>query len=147
MMKKQQQDDILKRYYRGETTLEEERWLKNAFRNQEFQEEPILTLQEKTEAVPEALLKKIQTHIHQKAVYSYRRRNLFLAGMAATFVLLISLRGVISSAVSPRVQLSDHLKKERFEDALRIIGQALEEKQAPAQKVLYEDCKFIICVE
>lgn len=140
-------EDILKRYYEGESTLEEERWLKESFHKGELKEEPVLAYQHIAKEMPDELPGEIQARIHRKAVHSLRYRRLLVTGIAATFVLLISLRGFIFSPEVPPVPLSDHLKKERFEDALRIIGQALEEKQPPVQKVLYEDSKFIICVE
>ena len=39
------------------------------------------------------------------------------------------------------------MKRERFEDAMRIIGQVLDEKPADTQKVLYEDNRLIIAIE
>lgn len=45
------------------------------------------------------------------------------------------------------MSLSDHLKKERFENALRVIGEVLEEKTPITQKILYEDNQLIIIIE
>lgn len=47
----------------------------------------------------------------------------------------------------PGIQLSDNLKKERFENALRVLGNALEDEKTPVQRVLYEDHNLIIAIE
>lgn len=67
--------------------------------------------------------------------------------VAALFILFFSLRELLPASQYAPLQLSDNLKKERFENALRVIGSALEEKKFPAQKILYEDHNLIIAVE
>lgn len=52
--------DILKRYYRGETTLAEERYLKEEFRRGHLTEEPALSTGPVQESLPECLYAGIQ---------------------------------------------------------------------------------------
>lgn len=137
--------EILRRYYRGETTVEEERMLRAAYRSGALPDDPILAFGQKTAELPTGLEAGIRSSIRRR---QHPRRLLWLtaAGIAATLVLILSVRSLLPGA-HPRLQLSDNLKKERFEEALRVIGNVLEEKQAPAQKVLYEDNKLIIAIE
>ena len=89
-------EEVLKRYYKGETTLAEERELRSAWQRGELPGEPILTF---------------------------------------------------TTTPRPGIQLSDNLKKERFENALRVLGNALEDEKTPVQRVLYEDHNLIIAIE
>ena len=139
------QQEIIERYYKGETTLEEERRLKAAFRKGEYSDEPVLSFQEKETAVPEDLMERIRTGIHRKARYRMRQRILAISSVAALLILILSLPHLLSPPET--LQLSDNLKKERFEDALRVIGNVIEEKTPPVQRVLYEDNRLIIAVE
>ena len=105
-------EEVLKRYYKGETTLAEERELRSAWQRGELPGEPILGLRDPME-IPEGLNEKLQRNIRQK-----RQRK-----------------------------MSDNLKKERFENALRVLGNALEDEKTPVQRVLYEDHNLIIAIE
>jgi len=147
-MKTEKKEEILKRFYRGETTVEEERLLKKHARDKgTFQETPLLAWTSEEISMPEEVLQNIQTAVHRKAVRTSRYRNLIITSLAASLLLFISIRSLLSPTPSIGVSLSDRLKKERFEDALRIIGQVLEEEKAPVQQILYEDNKLIIAVE
>lgn len=61
-----QEHNILKRYYRGETTLEEERMLKTSFRSGNLPDDPMLAFQARKEELPMGLTEKIQTRIHSQ---------------------------------------------------------------------------------
>lgn len=138
--------DILKRYYRGETTIEEERLLKALARQGELPDDPILAYKGKEKALPEEFLKEIQGKIRRQKHASARHLWITAAGIAAMLILIISLRSLLPHPVES-LQLSDNIKKERFENALRVLGNILGETSPPVQKVLYEDNKLIIAVE
>lgn len=138
-------DHILERYYRGETTLEEERMLKAAFRRGELPDDPALAFQEQQVSLPASVTQGIQSAIHRKSSRTLRNRLIRAGAIAALLILIISLRGLLPHP-QEYLQLSDNMKKERFEGALRMIGKVLEEK-APEQKVLYEDNNLIIAIE
>lgn len=146
MEKDRKTEDILKRYYRGETTIEEERLLKNLSRKGELPDDPIFAYEGKDKALPEELLKEIQEKIHRQKNASARPLWITAAGIAAMLILILSLQILLPQPVDS-LQLSDNIKKERFENALRVLGNILGETTSPAQKVLYEDNKLIIAVE
>lgn len=137
-------EDILKRYYQGETTLTEERLLKEKFARGELKNEPLLAFQGQ-EQMPEEVITRIQTRIRQKQTQRHVPYAYWGIGIAATLILIIFLRGLLSQPAP--LPLSDNLKKERFEDALRIIGQVLDDPIPKKQEILYEDNKFIISIE
>lgn len=146
--KMEDKDEIVKRYYQGESSLDEERKLKHAFRNGDLREEPMLAFQDETLSIPESLTLQIRQNLSKRQTKRLRSRCLLAGSAAAFLVLIISLRGLIPSTTDKTdLQLSDNLKKERFEDALRMIGNVLEEQTVPIEKVLYEDHKLIIAIE
>ena len=128
-------EEILKRYYKGETTLAEEQELKSAWQRGELPGEPIFGLRDPME-IPEGLNEKLQRYIRQK-----RQRKIRQLWM------ILSFRGTFTTTPRPGIQLSDNLKKERFENALRVLGNALEDEKTPVQRVLYEDHNLIIAIE
>lgn len=140
-------NEILERYYRGETTVEEERQLRAASRLGELPDDPMPAYQGRKSDMPAELLDRIQRDIHTRA--NHRRRNLriTLCSTAAILILIICLRGMLPQPRIDNICLSDNMKKERFENALRVIGHVLEENTPPVQKVLYEDNKLIIAIE
>lgn len=140
-------NEILERYYRGETTVEEERQLREASRLGELPDDPMPAYQGRKTDMPAGLLDRIQRDIHTRA--NHRRHNLriTLCSTAAILILIICLRGMLPQSSVDNIHISDNMKKERFENALRVIGQVLEENTPPVQKVLYEDNKLIIAIE
>lgn len=140
-------NEILERYYRGETTVEEERQLRAASRLGELPDDPMPAYQGRKTDMPAGLLDRIQRDIHTRA--NHRRHNLriTLCSTAAILILIICLRGMLPQSSVDNICLSDNMKKERFENALRVIGHVLEENTPPVQKVLYEDNKLIIAIE
>lgn len=140
-------NEILERYYRGETTVEEERQLREASRLGELPDDPMPAYQGRKTDMPAGLLDRIQRDIHTRA--NHRRHNLriTLCSTAAILILIICLRGMLPQSSVDNICLSDNMKKERFENALRVIGHVLEENTPPVQKVLYEDNKLIIAIE
>lgn len=140
-------NEILERYYRGETTVEEERQLRAASRLGKLPDDPMPAYQGRKTDMPAGLIDRIQRDIHTRA--NHRRRNLriTLCSTAAILILIICLRGMLPQPRLDNIRLSDNMKKERFENALRVIGQVLEENTPPVQKVLYEDNKLIIAIE
>lgn len=138
-------EEIVERYYRGETTIAEERALKKIYQQGGLKEEPMLSYRGEEMEIPSQLTREIQTCIHRRAQFRLRQRILALSSVAALFGFIFFLR-----AFMPRqeaIPLSDNLKKERFEDALRTIGNVIDEKTPPVQRVLYEDNRLIIAVE
>lgn len=138
-------EEIVERYYRGETTIAEERALKKIYQQGGLKEEPMLSYRGEEMEIPSQLTREIQTCIHRKSQFRLRQRILALSSVAALFGFIFFLR-----AFMPRqeaIPLSDNLKKERFEDALRTIGNVIDEKTPPVQRVLYEDNRLIIAVE
>lgn len=139
-------EEVLKRYYKGETTLAEERKLKSAWQRGELPGEPIFGLRDSME-IPEGLNEKLQQHIRQKRQRKIRQIWITTGSIAAIAVLILSLRGAFTTTAGRGIQLSDNLKKERFENALRVLGNALEDEKTPVQRVLYEDHNLIIAIE
>ena len=131
-------EEVLKRYYKGETTLAEERELRSAWQRGELPGEPILGLRGPME-IPEGLNEKLQRYIRQKRQRKIRQLWITAGSIAAMAVLILSFRGTFTTTPRPGIQLSDNLKKERFENALRVLGNALEDEKTPVQRVLYED--------
>ena len=139
-------EEVLKRYYKGETTLAEERELRSAWQRGELPGEPILGLRDPME-IPEGLNEKLQRYIRQKRQRKIRQLWITAGSIAAMAVLILSFRGTFTTTPRPGIQLSDNLKKERFENALRVLGNALEDEKTPVQRVLYEDHNLIIAIE
>ena len=125
-------EEVLKRYYKGETTLAEERELRSAWQRGE---------------IPEGLNEKLQRYIRQKRQRKIRQLWITAGSIAAMAVLILSFRETFTTTPRPGIQLSDNLKKERFENALRVLGNALEDEKTPVQRVLYEDHNLIIAIE
>lgn len=136
-------DDTLKRYYNGDTTLEEERALRDAYRRGELPDEPVLAYRGTETALPGALRDRINRRIGQHA----RRLWLARTATAAGIALLIGICLLIPRQPDRTLALTDTVKRERFEDAMRVIGQVLDEPPAAPQRVLYEDNRLIIVVE
>lgn len=140
-------EEIIKRYYRGETSVEEEKFLKAQYRSGHLKEDPFLSLSYPTHSLPSGLKEKIRQGIRQRKRHSLRRVYLTVGSIAAMGILLFSLQGIFSSGRVKNLQLSDNTKRERFEDALRMIGNALEKPSSSQEKVLYEDKNLIIAIE
>lgn len=141
------EQELLKRYYRGETNLEEERQLKNLYRKGRLADEPMLAFKGQTAKLPPDLTGNFQLRIQKEQKQTFRNRWAIGIGVAASLILIISLRNFIPVYENSNLQLSNNLKKERFENALRTIGNVLEEKKTDPQQVLYEDNKLIITIE
>ena len=97
--------------------------------------------------IPEGLNEKLQRYIRQKRQRKIRQLWITAGSIAAMAVLILSFRGTFTTTPRPGIQLSDNLKKERFENALRVLGNALEDEKTPVQRVLYEDHNLIIAIE
>lgn len=138
-------DEVLERYYRGETTVDEERLLRRLFEGGELPDEPVLAFRQRSRELPAGLEAKIRGEIHRRRSLRMQHWSLIVGGVAASLILILSLRSFLPQPAY--LQLSDNIKKERFENALRTIGNVLEEKTPPVQKVIYEDNKLIISIE
>ena len=120
--------------------------LRSAWQRGELPGEPILGLRDPME-IPEGLNEKLQRYIRQKRQRKIRQLWITAGSIAAMAVLILSFRGTFTTTPRPGIQLSDNLKKERFENALRVLGNALEDEKTPVQRVLYEDHNLIIAIE
>lgn len=140
-------NEILNRYYRGESSVKEEQILKEAYRRKELPDEPALAVNSLGTQIPGGLELKIRNNIHSRQKRGFRQRIIIAGSAAAILILILSLGILLPYPPVSGVQLSDNLKKERFENALRVIGNALEEKPTYNEKILYEDNKIIIAVE
>lgn len=143
----EEKNQILKRYYQGETTLQEEQELRNLYRQGKLPEDPMLAYANTKIQSPVRLSENIRESIQKRRKQRNRQIRLIVGSIAAILILIVSFRGLLQTHTPHELQLSDNIKKERFEDALRVIGNVLEEKTAPVQKVLYEDNNLIITVE
>lgn len=142
------QDDILKRYYRGETSLEEERFLRQAFREGQLPEDPTLAFGNQSVEVPEQLMKNIRHTIRLQKAEHKRQIRIILGSMAACLLLLLCLKVFITPAYRQNDSLPDNIKRERFENAIRLIGEALEDPvPKKPEKIIYEDKDVIIAVQ
>lgn len=140
-----QNESILERYYRGETNLEDERQLKQAYRNGDLQDDPALAYANGLADLPPGLEERIRNSIRKRQQARHRKTWVMISGIAATLILIISVRGFWPG--QSNLYLSDSLKKTRLEEALRVIGQVLEEDTRPTEQVLYEDERIIIVRE
>ncbi len=142
-------DNLLKRYYQGDTSLDEEKQLRAMFKQGHFQDEKLLSIDNREIQIPPQTEAKIRQALQKRCHRKVRIHNLYtLAGsIAAIAILIFTIRGFLPSADTSQIILTDNMKKERFEDALRIIGNVLDEKHPPIQQVLYEDNKLIIAIE
>ena len=141
-------DQLIKRYYRGETSLKEEQELKAAWQRGEYPDDPALAFGCETVELPAGLSEKLEAGLRQRQSLHHRSSWWITAGsIAAMLVLILTFRGLNRHPLEPSIQLTDNLKKERFEHALRTIGDVLQEKTPQVQKVLYEDHKLIIAIE
>lgn len=138
--------DILKRYYRGETTLAEERYLKEEFRRGHLTEEPALSTGRFRRACPKVYMPAYGKAYGKRRQKHFRQLYLTAGSIAAMLVLIIFVKGSFRPALPSDLQVTDNIKRERFENALRTIGNILEEDR-PNEKVLYEDHKLIIAIE
>ena len=128
-------EEVLKRYYKGETTLAEERELRSAWQRGELPGEPILGLRGPME-IPEGLNEKLQRNIRQKRQRKIRQLWITAGSIAAMAVLILSFRETFTTTPRPGI-----------ENALRVLGNALEDEKTPVQRVLYEDHNLIIAIE
>lgn len=142
-----EQRSILKRYYRGETTLREEQELKKKFNAGELQEHPFLALKARRQECPAFVRENIRTAIYKRQKRARRHWIITAGSIAAIVILMISLRGTLYPPSAASIQLSNNTKKERFEDAMYVIGNVIKSKPATNEKILYEDSRIIISIE
>ena len=139
--------EALTRYYRGETTLREERQLKEAYRQGELDQDPFLSFGDTRFELPEGLDERLAAAIGKRKKRNRSHSLIVLGSVAAGLFLILSLNIFVPAGKEEKLQLSDNTKRERFEDALRVIGNVLEEKKTPSERVLYEDESIIIAIE
>lgn len=141
-------NEILSRYYRGESSLKEEQILKEEYRKGALPDDPVFAFSNLKSEMPAVVAEKLGNSIQKRQKHHIRQRIVLAGSIAALLILILSLRMLLPESPVARIQLSDNLKKERFENALRVIGNALEEKPTyNNEKILYEDNKIIIAVE
>lgn len=141
------QEKIIERYYRGESSIEEERRLRKTWREGLLPDDPILGVGDLKSELPIGLIENIQSSIRQKRKKHHHKIYMTVASIAALAILIIMLRVFLPHKSGEGLQLSDNLKIERFEEALRVIGNVLEEKTITNEKILYEDNSMIIVSE
>lgn len=137
----------LARYYRGESSLEDEQSLRSAYQKGELPSEPALGYRGDTTPCPPEVLHNIRYSI-EKRRNCYTRRILKLSGgIAATLLLIVSLRIFLPTPASVGIKLSEQTQRERFEDALQVIANILNEQTSNNEKIVYEDKNLIIAIE
>ncbi len=139
-------DDVLKRYYAGETSIEEERMLKDLYRKGELLSDPVFAYGKEVE-LPKGLAGRINAGIHQRSKRRLYRKYLAASSVVACIILTVVAGRLLPGSSASSIYLSDRTKMERFEEAMRVIGNVLEEKTATGEKVLYEDQNFVIVME
>lgn len=140
-------ENKLARYYRGESSLKDEQELKAAYRKGELPSEPALAYRGDTTPCPEELLNSIRQRIEKRKNYRSRRIFRLTGGIAATLLLIVSLRIFLPAPVPTSMKLSEQTQRERFEDALQVIADVLNEKTPGSEKIIYEDKSLIIAIE
>lgn len=141
------QEKRIERYYRGESSVEEERQLRKTWREGLLPDNPILGIGDLKPELPIGLIENIQSGIRKKRKKHLHKTYMTVASIAALAILIIMLRGFLPHKPVEGLQVSDNLKIERFEEALRVIGNVLEEKTITNEKILYEDNSMIIVSE
>lgn len=141
---------LLEKYRQGASSLEEEKSLRKAFDAKAI-DEPMFAIRGKQMKAPASLQDAIQKKIEARKKAERRRFQIpvFIStGIAAAILLFFTFQIPQTEEIDPKpLQLSDNLKRERFEDAIRIIGDVLGEEKASQEKVIYEDNDIIISVE
>ncbi len=138
-------EESIKRYYRGKSSLEEERDLKEKYRKGLLPEDPALGFGQNRISLPEELMDKLHTQIHQKNKNRQYRFWYTISSAAALFILIIFFKNLWPAA--SHLQLSENDQRRRFEEALQIVGRVLEEQPTESEKILYEDTHLIITTE
>lgn len=140
-------ESLLKRYYRGETTLSEEKQLKQSYKEGMLPDDPVLCFGQENRKCPEKVLTAFRSELRRKRDLRLRRIRITAGSIAAIFLLFFSFQGLHRLTSASAYRLSDHQKRECLEEALRTIGQVLQEKPAQPEKVIYEDQQIIIAIE
>lgn len=140
-------ENKLARYYRGESSLKDEQSLKNAYRKGELPSEPALSYRGDTTPCPEEVLQAIRHSIGKRKARHSRRIFQIAGGIAATLLLIIGLRAFLPAPPPAGIKLSEQVQRERFEDALRVIANVLNEQITGKEKIVYEDNDLIIAIE
>lgn len=136
----------LAKYYRGESSLEDEQSLKAAYRKGELPSEPALAYRGDATPCPAELLNHIRCHIEERQSRPFRHILPIAGGIAASLLLIVSLRVFLPAQDTP-IKLSEQTQRERFEDALRVIANVINEKTTGNEKIVYEDKNLIIAIE
>lgn len=140
-------ESLLKRYYRGETTLGEEKQLKQSYKEGILPDDPVLCFGQESRKCPEKVLTAFRSEIRHKRDLQLRHMRIIAGSIAAAFILFFCFQGLHRLTSASAYRLSDHQKRECLEEALRTIGQVLQEKPAQPEKVIYEDQQIIIAIE
>lgn len=104
-------------------------------------------LQPGSEPLPGGLAERIRQGFRVRRHRRTRRITAVFTGMAASLVLVLALERTFAGFSSGEVPLSDSVKRERLENALRTVGRVLEGKNGPGEKILYEDSRLVIAIE
>ena len=75
-------EEIIKRYYRGETSIEEEKFLKAQYRSGHLKEDPFLSLSYPSLPLPSELNEKIRQAIRQQKKCALRRIYITVGSIA-----------------------------------------------------------------
>lgn len=147
---------IIKRFYSGETDSREETTLRNMLLNEK--EESELSAEQtyfdylntnKIE-IPTDIESIALKKINEQQKLNFRRNlNIWIPRLSAA-ALLIIVFWIIKPEQSSTNYISQHLsneeKKEKFEDAIKLVNQSISGNK-PAPEVLYNDDKFKIVIE
>jgi hypothetical protein len=132
-------DNLLDKYYRGETSLEEENELKNSIRSEEFDssEKDIFSFYEKAGNVPEDLEESLMSGLveHQNK-NKVKRMWIYRISSAAAILLVI-----LSVFLGYRAQRNAELESQFFvmEQALYQVSESIQPEEKNEMLVLWVD--------
>lgn len=132
-------NNLLEKYYRGETTLEEEAWLKQEFSGQDTPsaEKDIFGFYDETIPVPENLEEQImegwEAKRHQKQ--SQMKWLISLSSAAAAIVLAVSIFFHLQKVENTRIENQFFV----MEQALYSVSETLQPQEQEEMLVLWVD--------
>lgn len=132
-------DNLLDKYYRGETSLEEEKELKNSIRSEKFgsSEKDIFGFYGKTGSVPDDLEESLMNGLTENLEKKKVKRMWIYRISSAAAVLLIALTVFLSH----RTQKNAEMESQFFvmEQALFRVSESIQPEEKNEMLVLWVD--------